>query len=188
MATLTIRLRDREIQRVVLQRQTMRVGRDETNDIIIDNAGVSRLHATIRYSDGGFYVQDEGSQNGIFVNGKKVERLALQHDDVIQVGKFSLTFDATAGPAGQAIIPDRAFSRRKERPAGRASFASANPQETMALSPNEIDKFVDNDGGGAAPLSPAERALRRQRKVIAGLLIAVLVLGGAVLYFMRGTS
>ena len=42
--------------------------------------------------DGGFFVEDQGSLNGTFVNRKRIESAALDDDDELQIGKYRLTF------------------------------------------------------------------------------------------------
>lgn len=50
------------------------VGRDEACDVVIPDAGVSRQHARVLLHNAAVWVQDEGSRNGVFVNGKRVVR------------------------------------------------------------------------------------------------------------------
>jgi pSer/pThr/pTyr-binding forkhead associated (FHA) protein len=42
--------------------------------------------------DGGFFVEDQGSLNGTFVNRKRVESAQLEDGDELQIGKYRLTF------------------------------------------------------------------------------------------------
>lgn len=55
--------------------------------------GVSRMHAEVRFADGGVILVDLESANGTLVNGKRAEPLApivLRHGDVIQIGRLRL--------------------------------------------------------------------------------------------------
>ncbi len=72
------------------------IGRDpEAVDIIIDDPGLSRLHARIRRTaTGDYWLYDEGSESGTYLN---YERLGLaprqiQHNDVVQLGRVTLRF------------------------------------------------------------------------------------------------
>lgn len=72
------------------------LGRDpEAVDIIIDDPGISRLHARIRRTaTGEYWLYDEGSEAGTALN---YERLGLaprqlQHNDVVQLGRVTLRF------------------------------------------------------------------------------------------------
>ena len=71
------------------------IGRAANNEIVIDDVEVSRRHAQIiRQPDGTYVVEDLGSTNGTFVNGRRSVGLTpLQHGDVIDFGEsISLTF------------------------------------------------------------------------------------------------
>jgi ABC-type multidrug transport system ATPase subunit len=64
-----------------------RIGRDHENDIVVDDLLVSRFHAELRaQQDGTYELVDLGSRNGTFVNGRAVERAALQDLDIVTVG------------------------------------------------------------------------------------------------------
>jgi hypothetical protein len=55
---------------------------------------VSRRHAEIRLGPDGFRVVDLSSNNGVYVNGKKVKEQVLVDGDLIQVGTQNLRFRA----------------------------------------------------------------------------------------------
>jgi hypothetical protein len=63
------------------------IGRGAENDVVIDAPGVSRRHAVIgNYSDGA-QLSDCNSQNGTFVNGRRVVGTAtLNNGDVVSIG------------------------------------------------------------------------------------------------------
>ncbi|HEY6079059.1 MAG TPA: ATP-binding protein, partial [Polyangiaceae bacterium] len=66
---------------------TATVGRSPEASVMIDDPGVSRLHARIRRCDaGGFEVEDLSSKNGTFVNGARVEHALASLGDKIRVG------------------------------------------------------------------------------------------------------
>jgi len=52
--------------------QGIRIGRDPNNELFLDDPEVSRHHARVILHNGAVWVQDAGSRNGIFVNGKRV--------------------------------------------------------------------------------------------------------------------
>ena len=53
---------------------------------------VSRNHAVLVERDGGFYVEDEGSLNGTFVNRRRIDSVRLENGDELQIGKYRMTF------------------------------------------------------------------------------------------------
>ncbi len=69
------------------------VGRDRNADVSIDDSTISRRHARIRIAGKGATIEELGSKNGTFVQGKKIEKpRRLSDGDRIQVGSIVLTF------------------------------------------------------------------------------------------------
>jgi hypothetical protein len=68
------------------------VGRSPECGIFLDDVTVSRKHAVLRERDGSFFIEDQGSLNGTFVNRKRVETARLEDGDELQIGKYRLTF------------------------------------------------------------------------------------------------
>lgn len=68
------------------------VGRLNSVDLIIDEVGVSRVHAKIVREMNLCVVMDLRSKTGTRVNGKQIERHELMDGDVIEIGKTSLKY------------------------------------------------------------------------------------------------
>jgi FHA domain/zinc-ribbon domain len=68
------------------------VGRSPDCGIFLDDVTVSRKHAILRERDGSYFIEDQGSLNGTFVNRKRVESAQLDDGDELQVGKYRLTY------------------------------------------------------------------------------------------------
>jgi pSer/pThr/pTyr-binding forkhead associated (FHA) protein len=68
------------------------IGRSPDCGIFLDDVTVSRKHAVLVERNGGFFVEDQGSLNGTFVNRKRVESAQLDDGDELQIGKYRLTF------------------------------------------------------------------------------------------------
>ncbi len=62
------------------------VGRKVDRDLVIPDPRVSRDHASIISENGEFFVVDQGSKHGTFVNGERVERHKLQRNDRLEFG------------------------------------------------------------------------------------------------------
>src|SRR6266704_270950 len=63
------------------------VGRDPTCDVVLNDAKCSRRHAVIEAGPTGLAVRDTGSANGVFLNGRKVERATLEDGDFLRMGE-----------------------------------------------------------------------------------------------------
>ncbi len=76
-----------------LSTSPLRIGRGESNDIVIDEEHVSDRHASVFYEEGQFWIEDLKSTNGTYVNGKRIEdRAALKNEDLIKLGTMILKF------------------------------------------------------------------------------------------------
>jgi len=69
-----------------------RIGRSPDCDVFLDDVTVSRNHAVLVQRDGAFYVEDQGSLNGTFVNRHRIDSARLENGDELQVGKYRMTF------------------------------------------------------------------------------------------------
>lgn len=69
-----------------------RIGRSPECEIFLDDVTVSRHHALLVEREGAFYVEDQGSLNGTFVNHRRIDRARLENDDELQIGKYRMTF------------------------------------------------------------------------------------------------
>ena len=78
----------------VPQDERTTIGRSPDCDIFLDDVTVSRTHAVFVQKDGGFFIEDQGSLNGIYVNGEQVDETKLASGDEVQIGKFKLIFFA----------------------------------------------------------------------------------------------
>ena len=74
-----------------LKKRTTTIGRDKSCDIVIKDMTVSAHHATISNEGGEFFIKDNDSTNGIFVNDIKVSKKSIKPGDVIRLGKAILT-------------------------------------------------------------------------------------------------
>ncbi|MCB0207835.1 MAG: FHA domain-containing protein [Anaerolineae bacterium] len=72
------------------------LGRDESNDIVLADPKVSRLHARVECGDQGCVLIDEGSANGTFVEGEIIERVTLHPGSLINLGNSTLRFEPPA--------------------------------------------------------------------------------------------
>jgi pSer/pThr/pTyr-binding forkhead associated (FHA) protein len=93
--------RDAEGRDLVLElrRQVVWVGRTVDCVIRTNNPFVARHHSTILFEDGRYVVEDTQTPNGTCVNGVRVQRQALKHNDVVRCGGFELRFIEDDAPA-----------------------------------------------------------------------------------------
>lgn len=89
------------------------VGRAVDNDIVLDDPSLSRKHAKLHRRGGAeFEVEDLGSSNGTFVNGRKIGRASMRPGDTVRFGElnFRVEGDTLAGTSAvSAEMPRNQF-------------------------------------------------------------------------------
>jgi predicted component of type VI protein secretion system len=88
-----------------LSKEVSLIGRDVTNDIVLGDAEISRQHARLTRTPGGFVLEDLGSTNGSFVNSERLMApRVLNPGDIIGFGEnVRLNFDASAPEAAATV-------------------------------------------------------------------------------------
>jgi hypothetical protein len=86
-----------------LNKDISTLGRDITNDIVINDPEVSRHHMRMTRGAGGYTIEDLGSTNGTFVNGQRLTGARpLRPGDMIGLGEtVTLAYEAASAP----VIP-----------------------------------------------------------------------------------
>lgn len=87
-------------------KDTIRLGRNSKNDVVLDDPHASRWHAEV-YRDGQkWYVRDLGTTNGTKVNGVKIlEPTLLESNHVVGIGDARLRFTLDSSAQGTAELP-----------------------------------------------------------------------------------
>lgn len=75
-----------------LDKEALTIGRKPNNDITVENLAVSGQHARVITILQDSFLEDMNSTNGTYVNGKLIQKHALQHGDVIKIGKHELHY------------------------------------------------------------------------------------------------
>jgi serine phosphatase RsbU (regulator of sigma subunit) len=81
-----------EQKNIVLNRTPFSVGRKVDKDLVIADPRVSRDHALIVLEEEGFFLVDQGSKHGTFVNGERVQRQKLERNDRLEFGARDSTY------------------------------------------------------------------------------------------------
>lgn len=92
MAKLVLSLNGAVQGEFELDQERFTIGRKPENEIQIDNLAVSGKHSMIITILDDSFLEDLGSTNGTYVNGKLVKKHALKNGDVIAIGKHELKY------------------------------------------------------------------------------------------------
>ncbi|MCL1961867.1 MAG: FHA domain-containing protein [Desulfovibrionaceae bacterium] len=128
MPKLIVSIDNVVVKEVQLTKDRSTIGRRPYNDVVIDNLAVSGKHATIDLADGRATLEDAGSTNGTYVNGRAIKTQTLEHNDIIQIGKYQIKYLESNGGSALAGLAATAAS-----PAGSDNASTA--LMTMPASP-----------------------------------------------------
>lgn len=136
-----------EQEEFLLTNETTTIGRKPNNDIHIDNLSVSGKHAQVITILDDSFLEDLGSTNGTYVNGKLVKKHALDHGDNITLGKYQITYQSSSGGVeqdfeqtmiirpGEVGMPEEAGGRELDKSMQKISAAIASEVASAAPSP-----------------------------------------------------
>ncbi len=81
-------------QRLALKRAIVSIGRDEDNDIWLEDDLISRHHAELAWDNGTVYITDSDSMNGVSLNGKRIRGSAcIESGELLEIGKHRFLFE-----------------------------------------------------------------------------------------------
>ena len=115
MAKFILQFNGITIKEIFIDKETMAIGREEDNDIVIDNLAVSGHHARLIQEKGKFFLEDLDGARGTFINGEKIAKHALNEGDCVLIGKHTLVFQTKEkvkvkvvrpNTIGETCIPD----------------------------------------------------------------------------------
>jgi len=89
-----------------LGEETLRIGRHEDNELVLDNPYISRYHVEIFAEGPKHFIRDLGSTSGTFANGERITQRQLRDGDAIRLGRgrgVEFVFHSTASEA--AAVP-----------------------------------------------------------------------------------
>lgn len=119
---------------------------DHLDYFVIDKPTIGRRHALIKYRDFCFWISDQGSVNGTFLNGERLDHeRQLKHGDRVRFHKYDFEFSMPemdsaghtifADPADRTMIGDTATMMGMATSAGGFSAAAAAGTAVTALKP-----------------------------------------------------
>ena len=152
---------------VQLTAKPMMIGRiagtdpDHADYFVVEMPTIGRRHALIRYRDFCFWIADQGSVNGTFLNGDRIEgERQLKHGDRVRFHKYEFEFSMPEmDDAGHTLFADplnRTMVGDLDTMVGTAAVMASSVAAADAIARAGADhddddddaEFVSLDGGG----------------------------------------
>ncbi len=130
-------------------KELVTIGRSKTADVRLDDPAISRVHCMVEVRPQGVFVIDNGSRNGIWVNGHRVKEALLSSRDEVVIERFRIKSymvwgqNATAGKFTD-VVEERTNVNGAKRATPPAPIVPSSQQKT------EIPR------GRAVPVAPAK--------------------------------
>lgn len=167
MARLAIINNGRVVNTIEIAAGEMFIGRGDDVAIQLKHPLVSRRHARVYLTPAGYIVEDQGTKNGTFVKGRRVQRHRLEDGDEIEVADFLLHYHAdgfvpiddemppavaAAGPGGGMVAKDRKADQAKTPlQAYMEAMKRGGQNATAAIPPEAMAKLRDQARKKATP-------------------------------------
>ena len=185
--------------------QRVDIGREASCAVQVQSGLVSRVHAVVAFDDGTWWVEDQGSTNGTFLDGKRIDRAPVTGEMELRLGENGPSLQLSVPTTSRPAAPSRASadaappadgapaegSTTQAEAAGRTSPApSASPGRSAASSPSVtqyIERYfsdADRPAGEHTQMlrTAYQRVQKTQRRkyvwIVAGVVALCLVLAG----------
>ena len=76
----------------VRKSEPISIGRSPESGVFLDDVTVSRKHASLEFNGTTWVITDAGSLNGTYVNRNRVDSIALNENDEVQIGKYRFVY------------------------------------------------------------------------------------------------
>ena len=132
------------------EQKSFSIGRESQADFVLVEEMVSRLHARITVNEEHVLVEDIGSSNGTYLNGKKIKQATpIQLGDKLLIGKSILRLSLYEPTAEIELIA--------HPPAGDFEIPTSQSGVTRAFSVTYLQDIVDRNKKKAQSLSGVQR-------------------------------
>lgn len=107
------------------------IGRDPENAIALDHTAISRFHCTISSADDAYYIEDNDSTNGTYLNGRRIQRERLSPGDELIIANVGIVIEASPKSIYESHAPMNMNVSIDIKATADNSLTLANPTEEM---------------------------------------------------------
>ncbi|MFQ5950050.1 MAG: FHA domain-containing protein, partial [Nitrospiria bacterium] len=158
---LLISMRGEEKVDHILDKEVFTLGRDTKCDWVAQDVAISREHAIIRQCTDGFYIEDQESRNGTYINKEKITRQRLSNGDEIQMGPYHFIFLEDAARHNIAPPVSAAPERNDPSAAGRKDIRQDVPEKRGVPKKWGLEVISGNMAGDFFELASKSHSLGR---------------------------
>ena len=166
IAEFTVNDKPRTIELRLRKGERLSVGRTKENVLTIDDASISKHHATLMVNnEGRLLVADTGSTNGTFINNQRIaygKALALGETDGLKFGSVDIFFRHIPKPTD--FVTEQASAQEMEETTGivetetrQNSLEAGSGNQAAAAAPSRTENFTEERIAAEPEKTPVER-------------------------------
>jgi pSer/pThr/pTyr-binding forkhead associated (FHA) protein len=154
---------------------TVRIGRENRNDIVLDDKSVSRFHAEVRAEGATFFIVDLKSRNGVWMNGHQIKgKAALALGVPVTVGAYEL-----------ALEDDLSTDMGGESPLLSHTVVNSRSVDQSDLPSRSATQRWSTESPTQSPTQSPAAARKRQVLLWSGAAVATLLICGVTYAVIR---
>jgi len=95
MAKFSIFFKDKPIQSLLFESGVIHIGREDTNNLVIESLAVAPAHAAVKINESKSVIKQLNSDFPLIINGKQQKESYLKNGDTITIGKHRIIYNST---------------------------------------------------------------------------------------------
>jgi pSer/pThr/pTyr-binding forkhead associated (FHA) protein/putative methionine-R-sulfoxide reductase with GAF domain len=111
--------------------ETLEVGRDPACGLVVEDPRVSKRHARLRWTGGGWALEDLGSKNGTTLNTEKADGRVLRDGDALSLGGLAARFETLTTAEAASLEQERLASLKATEDMRRRLGAAVEPVDLL---------------------------------------------------------
>lgn len=116
MAKFSVYFKDKLVSSIVHDTGILRIGRDDSNDLVVDSLAIAPVHAVVALHGDQYHIKAIDERFVLLINGQAIKETSLKDNDVIDVGKHYIVFNTLETLlTSPAVAPAAPLFGRKRR-------------------------------------------------------------------------
>lgn len=121
-------------QELALKRTIVSLGREEDNEVWLDDDTISRYHAELAWEKGQVYITDNESLNGVLLNGRRIRTsLPVKNGDLLEIGAHQFLMKYAQQPVSSDDLDDPLLPQLRRAALNRNSSDNHAPMQEKPL-------------------------------------------------------
>lgn len=180
MAKFTLYFKDKPIYSRIYDAGVVHIGRDDSNDIVVDSLAVAPAHAVAVIKEGSCVVKQLNEKFPLLINNQATKEWSLQNNDVVNVGKHYIVYTLTESFLDAEPFTPPSFSQD-------ADVQALNRKLEQAGKPQEANLQI-MDGPHIGRILPLKKAMTRLGHEGAGVVVIARRKDGYYVSALQGHS